>query len=53
MIVKPISMTSSTRPPISAGETKSLEKTPSIVKPAAVTQVESRIQVGISMTARS
>ena len=53
MMVKPISITSSTRPPIRAGETRSLEKMPSTVQPAAVTHMDSRNQVGISITARS
>ena len=53
MTVKPISMTISTRPPISAGETRSLVSEPVTVKPAATTQTSSRNQVGISITARS
>ncbi len=53
MTVKPISMTISTRPPISAGETRSLVSEPVTVKPAPMTQTSSRNQVGISMTARS
>ena len=53
MMVKPISITSSTRPPMRAGDTRSLENTPSTVKPAAVTHMDRMNQVGISITARS
>ena len=53
MIVKPISMTISTRPPMRAGETRSLVSDPVTVKPAAVTQTTRSSHVGISMTARS
>ena len=51
--VKPISMTISTRPPISPGDARSLVNVPMTVKPAAATQTSSRNQVGISITARS
>ena len=53
MIVKPISMTISTKPPMSAGETRSLVSVPVTVKLAQMTQASSRNQVGINMTARS
>ena len=36
-----------------AGDTRSLENTPSTVKPAAVTHMDRMNQVGISITARS
>jgi hypothetical protein len=51
--VKPISSTISTRPPNSAGATRSRWNCPVTVKLAAVTQTASRNQVGISITARS
>ena len=53
MMVKPISITSSTRPPSSAGEARSLASEPLTVKAAAQTQTTSSSQVGMSMTARS
>ena len=53
MMVKPISMTISTRPPISPGAAMSLVSPPSAAAPAATTQTTSRNQVGISITARS
>ncbi len=53
MMVKPISMTISTRPPISPGAARSLVSPPSAAAPAATTQTTSRNQVGISITARS
>ena len=51
--VKPISITISTRPPISAGCTRSLPIWPVTAKPAAVTQTTSSSQVGTSRIARS
>ncbi len=53
MTVKPMSMTMSTRPPISAGGTRSRVREPVTVKLAATTQTSSRNQVGMSITARS
>ena len=53
MMVKPISITIKTRPPMSAGATRSLVSVPVTVKEAQITQASSRNQVGISMTARS
>ena len=51
--VKPISMTISTRPPSSAGPMMSLVTQPVTVSTAAMVQITSRNQVGISSTARS
>ncbi len=53
MIVKPMSMTISTRPPIRAGETRSFVSVPVTVKAAAHTHMSIRNQVGMSITARS
>ena len=53
MMVKPISMTISTSPPISPGEARSLVTYPIAAAAAAATQTPSRNQVGISSTARS
>ena len=53
MMVKPISITISTSPPIRAGDTRSLLNTPSTASPEAVTHMDRMNQVGISITARS
>ncbi len=53
MIVKAISMTTSTSPPASAGCTAALSSRPVTASPAAPIQKTSTIQVGISMMARS
>ena len=53
MMVKPISITISTRPPIRPGEARSLATVPIAAAAAATTQTPSRNQVGIKRIARS
>jgi hypothetical protein len=53
MMVKPISITISTKPPINPGAARSLVTRPIAAPPAAQTQTPSRNQVGINRIARS